>query len=105
MPQGYFGEGHDLYHEQYKGLRNARGGSCCNGKDCRPTTARWNAETNTWDVMVDGQWRTLDQSDAYKVLSGALLEAQGRERPNAQAHVCAGRSGWIFCVIPPASGG
>lgn len=105
-PQGFFGQGHEQFHEFYWGLKNSAGGSCCSGTDGRPTQGRWNAVTGTWDVMVDGQWRTLRSNQSYTVLTPEVLAAQGRERPDDQAHVFTspdGRS--LYCFIPPASGG
>lgn len=103
-PMGYFGEGHEQFHDFYKGLKNARGNSCCNGQDGRPTQGRWNGVT--WSLMVNGQWRTLSPEEAFKVLTPDVLAAQGRARPDNQAHVFTDRTGkHLWCFIPPASGG
>lgn len=103
-PQGFFGVGHEQFHHFYIGLKNQNGFSCCNDKDCRPTQARWNGET--WDVMIDGQWRTMTPMEAYKVLTPDIMTAQGKERPDSQAHICTNPAGSvIYCFLPPASGG
>lgn len=104
--RGFFGEGHDIYHKYYNGLLNGIKGSCCNGKDGRPTQARWNEKTGTWDYMLNGEWRTMRPDESYKVLTPEVLAAQGRQRWDSQAHVFANESGSaVWCFIPPASGG
>lgn len=106
-PMGYFGEGHEAHHQHYINLKNANNGSCCNGLDCRPTQARWNG--TTWDVMVNGVWRTLKPSETYTVLTPEVFAKQGISRWDSQAHVCTSYGdallAKIYCVIPPASGG
>lgn len=48
----------------------------------------------------------LGPGDGYKVLTPDVLAAQGRERPDGQAHVFTDPSGaHVYCLIPPASGG
>lgn len=103
-PMGFFGEGHAENHKYYLGLRNGNNGSCCNGKDGRPTQARWNG--STWDVMVNGEWRTMRADEAFKIITPEVFAKQGRERWDGQAHVFTSMNGQtIYCVIPPASGG
>lgn len=105
-PMGFFGDGHKENHAHYDGLMNAVGGSCCNGKDCRPTQAHWDDAAGTWDFMVDGKWHSLTMGDVYKVLTPEVFMSQGRERWDAQAHVCTNLDGTVlYCFIPPASGG
>lgn len=105
-PMGFFGDGHAENHEHYNGLINAKNGSCCNGKDGRPTSARWNELLQTWDFMVDGKWRTLPPDEAYKVLTPEVFAAQHRERWDRSAHVFTNESGTtIWCFIPPAPDG
>lgn len=48
---GAFGCGHQENHEQYQGWKNGTGGSCCNGKDCRPVRAR-QEDTGEWSIWV-----------------------------------------------------
>src|SRR4051812_10019435 len=53
--QGMHGNGHDKLHHWYKTLRQPDSGySCCDNKDCRPTTARRQGEF--LEVLVDGEW-------------------------------------------------
>lgn len=107
-PEGHFGVGHERFHPFYRGLKNARGSSCCNGFDCRPTQARWNDITQTWNVMVDGQWRTLTAAQSHVVVTPDVLAKQkrGRIEGDAMAHVCTDASGrFLYCLVPPASGG
>lgn len=105
-PQGFAGVGHVENHAHYEGLRSPEGASCCAGKDCRPTVARFDG--GRWEVKVNGIWR--DDFSAGKVLSDAWLrleQARLRQpvegRWNTEAHVCAsftpGPRPMIYCVI------
>lgn len=106
-PQGYFGDGHAEHHDNYQGLRNGMGGSCCNGRDGRPTQGRWNAATESWEAMVNGKWQTVPWPN---VLDDGVLSAQKRPRWDNQSHVFAGEhmrsdgTYTIYCFIPPSSG-
>jgi hypothetical protein len=106
-PQGFAGEGHPEHHHNYEGLRNSMGGSCCNGKDGRPTQGRWNPETESWEAMVNGQWQTVPWPN---VVDDGLLAAQGRQRWDNQSHVFASPmrkpdgTYQIWCFIPGESG-
>ena len=103
-PMGFFGEGHASNHPHYDGLLNAKGNSCCNHADCRPTTAHWVGDH--WEFMVDGKWRRLSPGEEYKVITAEVLAAQHRQRWDSQAHVCTTKNGvTIYCFMPPASGG
>ena len=89
--QGMHGHGHDKLHHWYDTLTQPDSGySCCNDKDCRPTTARRHGEI--LEVLVDGEW--------MEVPSKAILE---RTSPDMHTHVCAaqlyGRPKVIFCVV------
>jgi hypothetical protein len=99
-PLGLRGVGHLEHHQYYNRLPvNKIGTHCCNDLDCRPTQARWIVDH--WEVMVDGVWKVaLD----HTILDQAYLQAHGTDRWDAQAHVCAGANGRIYCVIPPDSG-
>ncbi len=107
-PKGYADQGHAENHAHYKDLKNKQNGSCCNGHDCRPTTARWNNKSGMWEALVNGAWHAI--SNANLVLDDAWLEAQGHPRWDSQAHVCASdypRSDGtytVWCLIPPGSG-
>lgn len=106
-PQGYVGQGHDENHKHYQGLKNKQNGSCCNGMDCRPTQAKWNPVTNTWEAMVDGRWQSVPNDNV--ILDNAWLEHIGRPRWDRQAHVCAsiyanpGGNKQVYCLILPES--
>jgi hypothetical protein len=88
---GQHGAGHDKLHHWYKTLRHpGTGYECCDGKDCRPTTAR--TRDGVLEVLVDGEWT--------RVPPDALVKATP---PDLQAHVCAPKGSWrpkvIFCVV------
>lgn len=107
-PQGMFGEGHAENHAHYEGLRSKSGSSCCNGADCRPTTARWNNATGVWEALVQGKWQAV--KDPSAVLDDVGLEAQGHPRWDQQSHVCTAQSPGpdgtyrVYCVIIAPSG-
>ena len=89
--QGMHGRGHDKLHHWYETLKQPLSGySCCDNKDCRPTTARRQGEL--LEVLVDGEW--------MKVPSTAILTGTS---PDTNTHVCAaqlyGRPKVIFCVV------
>lgn len=91
-PEGFAGEGHAANHVHYDGLRNPEGQSCCNGKDCRPTVARFDGMR--WWVKVNNVWR--DDFSSGKMLSDEWLRSeQARLHQTVQgqwsteAHVCA----------------
>ena len=93
-PDGKYGVGHMQYHQQYKRMHNQLDTDCCNNGDCRPTTARYNATTRMWEAKVDGEWRAMTPDRHVKDAYG-LTEF---------ASVCAGKTGYVFCFIPPNSG-
>lgn len=91
-PEGFAGEGHAANHAHYDGLRNPEGQSCCNGRDCRPTVARFDGAR--WWVKVNNVWR--DDFSNGKVLSEAWLRSEQSRlhrivegRWSTEAHVCA----------------
>jgi hypothetical protein len=89
--QGMHGHGHDQLHAWYETLRQpGTGYSCCNNKDCRPTTARTRGETI--EVLVDGEWTVVPPSTILNENS-----------PDLNTHVCAPKGPWktkpIFCVV------
>jgi hypothetical protein len=106
-PQGYFGEGHAEHHDQYFGMRNGMGGSCCDGSDGRPTQGRWNPNTDSWEAMVNGQWQAVPWPN---VIDDGVLARQGRQRWDNQSHVFASKhrradgTYAIYCFIPGESG-
>ena len=54
--EGYYGVGHDKWHQGFysKRKRNDGQGSCCNLMDCRPTQSRMVGDH--YEVKVDGAW-------------------------------------------------
>jgi len=53
--EGYYGAGHDKWHQGfYSQLRRNDGGSCCNLMDCRPTQSR---------IVGDLWWRSRPRSE------------------------------------------
>jgi hypothetical protein len=85
--EGYYGIGHDKWHQGfYSTLKRNDGGSCCNLMDCRPK------------VKVDGAWMPVPRNKINNVIA-----------PDGGAHVCAPEQegvnkGVLFCVILPPDG-
>ena len=54
--EGYYGAGHDEWHQGFYSTlkRNDGQGSCCNLMDCRPTQSRMVGDH--YEVKVDGEW-------------------------------------------------
>ncbi len=89
---GHYGQGHAENHDWYKDLKQpGTGYSCCNGDaahgDGRPTRA-YQTERGTWRALVDGRWQPVPPSVVLKQLA-----------PDGNSHVCAGKSGMIYCFI------
>jgi hypothetical protein len=91
---GQWGHGHAENHDWYKDLRQpGTGYSCCNGTvngidgDCRPTRA-YQTEDGKWRALVNGQWQPVPPR--------AVLQ---RLAPDGNSHICAGKSGMIYCFI------
>ena len=92
--EGFHGQGHMENHDWYKNLKQpGTGYSCCNGTadgrfgDCRPTRA-YKTDDGTWRALVDGHWQPVPPSVVLKTLA-----------PDGNSHVCAGKSGMIYCFI------
>jgi hypothetical protein len=86
--------GHAEHHDWYKELKQpGTGYSCCNGTangvegDCRPTRA-FLTEDGTWKALVDGRWMPVPPRVVLKNLA-----------PDGNSHICAGKSGMIYCFI------
>jgi hypothetical protein len=86
--------GHAENHDWYKELKQpGTGYSCCNGTangvegDCRPTRA-FLTEDGTWKALVDGRWMPVPPRVVLKNLA-----------PDGNSHICAGKSGMIYCFI------
>ena len=91
---GQHGRGHAENHDWYQELKQpGTGYSCCNGTingiegDCRPTRA-YLTEEGQWRALIDGQWVLIPPRAVLKQLA-----------PDGRSHVCASRSGMIYCFL------
>ena len=91
---GQHGQGHAENHDWYKELKQpGTGYSCCNGAvngiegDCRPTRAVLQ-DDGTWKALIDGRWMPVPPRVVLKSLA-----------PDGNSHICAGKSGMIYCFI------
>lgn len=91
---GTHGQDHAQNHDWYQELRQpGTGYSCCNGTmdgiegDCRPTRA-YVTEEGQWCALIDGRWVLIPPR--------AVLEQLA---PDGRSHICASRSGMIYCFI------
>jgi hypothetical protein len=91
---GQWGHGHAENHDWYQKLKQpGTNYSCCNGTaggvqgDCRPTRA-FLSEDGVWRAMIDGRWTPVPPSVVLKALA-----------PDGNSHICAGKSGMIYCFI------
>lgn len=97
---GSHGDGHAERHDWYRDLKQpGTGWSCCNGTtagregDCRPTRAE--LRDGQWWALIDGQWRPVPWT---VVLDPSL------NREPIYAHICANKSGRIYCFIGAGAG-
>ena len=86
--------GHAENHDWYQDLKQpGTGYSCCNGTvngvegDCRPTRA-YLQDDGTWKAMVNGRWMPVPPRVVLQRLA-----------PDGNSHICAGKSGMIYCFI------
>ena len=86
--------GHAENHDWYRDLKQpGTGYSCCNGTangvegDCRPTRA-YLQDDGTWKAMVNGRWMPVPPRVVLQRLA-----------PDGNSHICAGKSGMIYCFI------
>src|SRR5262249_41647604 len=91
---GQHGQGHAENHDWYKEMKPpGTRFPCCNGTtngiegDCRPTRA-YLTEDGTWRAMIDGQWVLVPPRVVLKQLA-----------PDGRSHICASRSGLIYCFL------
>ena len=91
---GWHGQGHSEHHDWYKELKQpGTGFSCCNGTingvegDCRPTRAYLN-DDGQWYALLDGQWIRVPPRVVLRQLA-----------PDGSSHICASKSGMIFCFL------
>ena len=93
-PSGHYGQGHAENHDWYKDLKQPQTGySCCNGRsnstdgDCRPTRAYLN-DDGMWYALLDGRWVPVPPRVVLKQLA-----------PDGSSHICASKSGMIYCFL------
>src|SRR6185369_2821044 len=109
---GDHGFQHGRNHDWYKDLKQpGTAASCCNGDspekegDCRPTRAfrivegqrcgGYPALPGQWCAFIDGFWTPIPFS--------RVLTSDNSKEPYI-AHVCASRSGVIYCFIEKEGG-
>ena len=91
---GHHGQGHAEHHDWYQQLKQpGTGFSCCNGTtngvegDCRPTRAYLN-DDGSWYAFLDGRWVPVPPRVVLKQLA-----------PDGRSHICASKSGLIYCFL------
>jgi len=91
---GRHGQGHAENHDWYQELKQpGTGYSCCNGTingiegDCRPTRA-YLTDEGQWRALIDGKWVMVPPRAVLKQLA-----------PDGRSHICASRSGMIYCFL------
>ena len=94
MLRARHGQGHAENHDWYQQLKQpGTGFSCCNGTtngvegDCRPTRAYLNDDGN-WYALLDGRWVPVPPRVVLKQLA-----------PDGSSHICASKSGLIYCFL------
>jgi len=92
--QGMHGQGHAQNHDWYQQLKQpGTGYSCCNGTingiegDCRPTRA-YIGDDGIWRALIDGRWVSVPPRVVLRDLA-----------PDGRSHICASRSGLIYCFL------
>jgi hypothetical protein len=55
--------------------------------DCRPTRA-YLQQDGTWKALIDGHWMPVPPRVVLQRLA-----------PDGNSHICAGKSGMIYCFI------
>lgn len=92
--QGIHGQGHAENHDWYEKLKQPGSNtSCCNGTrggvegDCRPTRA-YQKDDGTWYALMNGRWVPVPPRVVLKQLA-----------PDGNSHICADKSGQIFCFL------
>jgi len=91
---GHHGQGHAENHDWYEKLKQpGSNASCCNGTingvegDCRPTRA-YQKDDGVWYALLNGRWVPVPPRVVLQQLS-----------PDGNSHICAGKSGVIFCFL------
>lgn len=97
-------DSHTQNHDWYQHLKQpGTGFSCCNGSvesggDCRAVRARRD-ENGQWYADLDGTGQNMTP-----VPPRVVLHPSQNQQP-FQAHVCASKSGMIYCFLEPQGGG
>lgn len=98
---GTFGCNHHENHDAYKGWTNRQGGSCCNGKDCRPVRAKQDLDGN-WLIYIP-ELKTWLQVPPQALLPPDKLK-------DGRSHACTSLPGnpmmpvpVIYCFSPTGS--
>jgi hypothetical protein len=91
---GHHGQGHAENHDWYQELKQPGTGlSCCNGVindvegDCRPTRAYIN-DDGQWYAQLNGRWVPVPPRVVLRQLA-----------PDGASHICASKSGMIYCFL------
>ena len=91
---GRHGQGHAENHDWYQQLKQpGTGFSCCNGTingvegDCGPTRAYLN-DDGQWYAQIDGRWVLVPPRVVLQQLA-----------PDGRSHICASKSGLIYCFL------
>ena len=91
---GHHGQHHAEHHDWYKELKQpGTGYLCCNGTvngiegDCRQTRA-YQGDDGNWRALIDGRWMPVPPRLVLQSLA-----------PDGSSHICASRSGTIYCFI------
>ena len=92
--EGHRGAGHAENHDWYQDLKQpGTGFSCCNGTvngaegDCRPTRAYLN-DNGQWYALLNGRWVMVPPRVVLQQLA-----------PDGRSHICASKSGTIYCFL------
>lgn len=89
--KGFYGNGHEQWHDVYRQLHNQNDSDCCNDNHCRPTQAKF--KNGSWYAMVNGYWKKIDASKFVKEYAYSWSETP---------HVCASETGlFIYCFVRP----
>lgn len=92
--EGYYGVGHEDWHDIYSKLHNQKGTHCCNNNDCRPTVAKF--ENGKWYAKVQGVWMYMEPSRNVQEYKYSWSDTP---------HVCVSPDMYIFCFVPPNASG
>lgn len=84
---------HDRFYSSWD-RPDMPGVSCCNKEDCYPTEAKF--ERGSWYAKQreNGEWMKVPPEKIER----------NRDAPDARAHVCASKWGYVYCFISAAGG-